>query len=120
MKQGRLKPTRQARTACCGGLLMILFLVPASRAQDYSEWNQATGIKHVEYRWKPVESATCEIEYRNRDDRDHRKYKSRIAFRRESDEQLYPYTVVSFAEPAPHIDRVPACSMVTDVSVSRF
>lgn len=107
-------------TMLCGCLLSFLFLVPTVQAQDYSEWNQATGIRHVEYRWRPADATTCEVEYRNRDDRDHRKYKSRIAFRRETDEQVHPYTIVSFAEPSPHVDRVPECSQITDVSVSRF
>lgn len=120
MKQRRPKTAKHAAIPLCGSLLTLLILTPAVYSQDYSEWNQATGIKHVEYRWRAAEATTCEIEYRNRDDRDHRKYKSRIVFRRETDEQIHPYTVVSFAEPAPHLDHVPECSQVTDVSVSRF
>ena len=120
-----MKPTHPKTTAAAvrilfGSLLSWLSLVSISQAQDYSEWSQATGIRHVEYRWRAAEATSCEVEYRNRDDRDHRRYKSRIAFRREADEQLQPYTILSFAEPTSHIDHVPECSQVTDVSVSRF
>ena len=111
------------RTACfgmCGWLLTVLCVMPGMQAQEFSDWSQTSGIKHVEYRWKPSDAGSCDIEYRNRDERDHRRYKSRIVFRLESDEQIHPYTIVSFAEKTPHIDHVTACSQVTDVSVSRF
>ena len=90
------------------------------RAQDFSEWNQVSGIKRVEFRWRQNDAKGCDVEYRNLNEADHKKYKSRIVFQIDGDEHEKPYTIVSFADPAPHMDQVPVCTQVTDVSVTRF
>ena len=103
--------------------LAAVFLVgisPAPAQQDFSEWNQATGFKHVLYRWRQNDSKGCDVEYRNDSEADKKKYKSRIVFQIDGDEHEKPYTIVSFADPAPHMDQVPVCTRVTDVSVTRF
>jgi hypothetical protein len=88
--------------------------------QTYSDWTQATGIKHIEYRWRQNDAKGCDVEYRTVDANDKKKYKSRIVFQIDGDEHEKPYTIVSFADPAPHLDQVPVCTQVTDVSVTRF
>ncbi len=97
-------------------LLMSLTLF----AQSFSDWNQANGYKKVEYRWRQNESKACELEYRNTDNRDKKTYKSRVVFRQGDDEHEKPYTIVSFGDAPPYVETVPACSEITDVSVTRF
>ena len=94
--------------------------VPASAQQEFSEWTQSTGFKQVEYRWRQNDAKGCDVEYRNRIEADRKKYKSRIVYQINGDEHEKPYTIVSFADPAPHLDQVTVCTKVTDVSVTRF
>ena len=121
--KGQQVHRRRPWNLCIGTsfLLLAASTTLLAQASEFSEWNQSSGFKRVEYRWRQADGKACVVEYRNLDDRDHRRYKSRIVFQADGDERINPYTVVSFAQPtAGHTDTVPVCTMITDVSVTRF
>ena len=87
----------------------------------FSEWNQATGVKTIEYRWKPNESKGCDVEYRNNKANDKKKYKARLVYQTNDEEKDVPNAVISFAAGTNSTtDQIPSCTMVTDISVTRF
>lgn len=112
-----IRRTLNCATALC--LCGIAFHMAC--AQSFSEWNQATGVKSIEYRWKPSEARGCDVEYRNNKPKDKKKYKARLVFQIDEDEKDVPNAVVSFADgTGVATDHIPACTMVTDISVTRF
>ena len=95
--------------------------VQTGYAQSFSEWNQATGVKTIEYRWKPNESKGCDVEYRNNKANDKKKYKARLVYQTNDEEKDVPNAVISFAAGTNSTtDQIPSCTMVTDISVTRF
>lgn len=112
-----IRPTLYSAIAVC----LCGLALPIVRAQTFSEWNQATGVKTIEYRWKPTESKGCDVEYRNNKPKDKKKYKARLVFQANDDERNVPNAVVSFADgTGTATDHIPSCTMVTDISVTRF
>ena len=106
---------------CVAGFCLCMGVLQTARAQSFSEWNQATGSKTIEYRWKPDEAKGCDVEYRNSKPHDKKKYKARLVFQTNDDEKNLPNAVVSFADGSGvATDKIPACTMVTDISVTRF
>jgi hypothetical protein len=127
-KKGGRPATRPTERNSCiaANALLITFLwavLPYSLGaqKGFSDWNQTSGYKRIEYRWRQNDTKGCDVEYRNLDERDHKKYKGRIVYQVRGDEQIEPYTVVSFADPTPPpVEKIAVCTEVTDVSLTRF
>jgi hypothetical protein len=94
---------------------------PLAQAQNFSEWTQASAVTQVEYRWKRNETKGCDIEYRNIQDRGRKKYKARVVFQTNGEEHNQTNAIVTFTEVTTTAsDHVAACTVITDVTVTRF
>lgn len=96
-------------------------LLPGAYAQNLSDWNQASGVTQVEYRWKRNDVRGCDVEYRDTQGGPRKKYKTRIVFQTDGDEHHQANAILLFAESTSTAwDHVASCSMITDITVTRF
>jgi hypothetical protein len=91
-----------------------------AHAQVFSDWIEASGFSQVQYRWKKGDAKGCDVEYRDVQQRVKQKYKTRIVYQSDGDEHHQANEILSFTDTPTATDHVQACTIITDITVTRY